>query len=486
MLHRRVEVDVHHVRDVGGGEVRHRDAGGDAGVVHQAVDAAPLARGLVHELLGGVEVAEVDRPRARLGRVLAALGQHLLEAVGAPRHQPDGRAARRQHRAERGADARRRAGDDDVGSLDLHVPAPLRSAVVAHGGCCRCRRGGGGRAHHVFVRRGDLEVLGHEQRERDVPLVGVAAACSCDVRIMVATSTVFQSTSLLPHACAYTWVSGAGVGRSSTAGSRLLAHVERLQALPPREHVRQEHLRRRRRCRRCSPAGCSHRWARRRSPGACPSGRAPAAGSPAPHASPAVRTAPPSGRRWRRAPCATTAAATATVAAPAAADGTTARGERDPSDDASAATSFAIVRRASGQALTTTGVPSGSCFGQHGDGGVVHADAAVRHVLCRAPTRRCCRGCRSRRRPPRTGRACRSGSTVRRRTARTPCWDRAPGAGRAGSTRRWAWAWACRRRAAADRWHRRPPARCRRRRCPCCTVIVCVAELHVDAERVRL
>ena len=125
--HRRVEVDVHHVRDVGRGEVRHRDARGDAGVVHQAVDAAPLARSLVHELLGGVEVTEVDGPRARLRRVHATLREHLLEPVGAPRHQPDGRAPRRQHRAERGPDARRRAGDDDVGSLDLQRSTLARS-----------------------------------------------------------------------------------------------------------------------------------------------------------------------------------------------------------------------------------------------------------------------------------------------------------------------------------------------------------------------
>ena len=55
------------------------------------------------------------------GACIAALGEHLLEPVGAPGDQPDGRAARREHRAERGADARRRAGDDDVGALDLHV-----------------------------------------------------------------------------------------------------------------------------------------------------------------------------------------------------------------------------------------------------------------------------------------------------------------------------------------------------------------------------
>ena len=53
------------------------------------------------------EVGEVDRPRARVGCVLAAAGEHVVEPVGAPCADADGRAARREALGERGADARR-------------------------------------------------------------------------------------------------------------------------------------------------------------------------------------------------------------------------------------------------------------------------------------------------------------------------------------------------------------------------------------------
>ena len=57
---------------------------------------------------------------AESGAVLAALGEHGLEPVGAPGDDADGRAACRELRRERGADARRRAGDEDDGAVEVH------------------------------------------------------------------------------------------------------------------------------------------------------------------------------------------------------------------------------------------------------------------------------------------------------------------------------------------------------------------------------
>ena len=67
-----------------------------------------------------VEVAEIGGPHLRVGRVRAALLEHLVEPVGAPGDDADGRAALGEDRRERGADARRRAGDEDLRALELH------------------------------------------------------------------------------------------------------------------------------------------------------------------------------------------------------------------------------------------------------------------------------------------------------------------------------------------------------------------------------
>ena len=66
------------------------------------------------------EVGEVGRPHARLGRVLPAALEHLFEAVGPAGDDADGRAPLGEDRRERGADARRRAGEEDLRAFELH------------------------------------------------------------------------------------------------------------------------------------------------------------------------------------------------------------------------------------------------------------------------------------------------------------------------------------------------------------------------------
>ena len=102
-----MEVDVHHVLHVGGREIGDAGALRDRGVVHEHVEAAERVPRLERDLFGAREVAEIGRPHARIGRVRAALLEHLLEPFGAPGDDADGRAALGQDRRERRADARR-------------------------------------------------------------------------------------------------------------------------------------------------------------------------------------------------------------------------------------------------------------------------------------------------------------------------------------------------------------------------------------------
>ena len=88
------------------------------GVVHEHVDAAELV-GACARTPRAVEVGEVDRPRARSGACSRQPREHLVEPVGAPRADADGRAACREALGERGADARRRAGDEHVLALQV-------------------------------------------------------------------------------------------------------------------------------------------------------------------------------------------------------------------------------------------------------------------------------------------------------------------------------------------------------------------------------
>ena len=84
----------------------------------------------------------------------------------------------------------------------------------------------------------------------------------------------------------------------------------------------------------------------------------------------------------------------------------------------------------------------------------------------------------------RTGRVCRSGSRGRTRTARRPCWGQEPAATPGGSTCRWEWAWVCRHREAADRWHPSATGPVYVTASALVTVIVCAPSIDLDVEHV--
>ena len=69
---------------------------------------------------GRGEIGEVHRPHTRLGASLLAAFEHFFETVGAARDDADGRAALGEDRCERGADTRRRAGQEDLRAFELH------------------------------------------------------------------------------------------------------------------------------------------------------------------------------------------------------------------------------------------------------------------------------------------------------------------------------------------------------------------------------
>ena len=101
-----MEVDVHHVRDVGRGELRDRRALRDGGVVDERVEATERVPRFEGDRFGAFEVAEIGHPHPRLGRVTATLLEHRFEAIGPARDDADGCSGRRELWRERGTDAR--------------------------------------------------------------------------------------------------------------------------------------------------------------------------------------------------------------------------------------------------------------------------------------------------------------------------------------------------------------------------------------------
>src|SRR5205085_12247469 len=73
--------------------------------------------------LGELHVTQVGRPHARLGRVLPAVAEDVLEPVGAAGDDADGRALLGEHPSQRGPDARRRARHEERVPLGLHRAA---------------------------------------------------------------------------------------------------------------------------------------------------------------------------------------------------------------------------------------------------------------------------------------------------------------------------------------------------------------------------
>ena len=98
---------------------------GDGRVVHQHVEPAERVVDLEGQRRGGVGVAEVAHPHAAVGVMCRGTrASTSASRSAAPGDDADGRAAAREQRRERGADARRRAGDQDRRPLDLHAGDP--------------------------------------------------------------------------------------------------------------------------------------------------------------------------------------------------------------------------------------------------------------------------------------------------------------------------------------------------------------------------
>src|SRR5207244_4292011 len=107
------------------------------GVVDEAVETAEGVPRLECHRLCALEVAEVGAPHARLGGVVPALLEDLLEAVRAPGDDADGRSPFRELRRERGADPRRRAGDENGRAFDLHSGASLAFSTALRSAASR-------------------------------------------------------------------------------------------------------------------------------------------------------------------------------------------------------------------------------------------------------------------------------------------------------------------------------------------------------------
>ena len=119
--YRGVEVDVHRLVDVLERYPRHVHALRDRRVVHDRVKPAERIPGVECQLFGRVEIGEVDRPHARLGRVSCwQRSSTSSRRFGPACDDADGRAPLGEDRRERGADTRRRAGEEDLRAFQFH------------------------------------------------------------------------------------------------------------------------------------------------------------------------------------------------------------------------------------------------------------------------------------------------------------------------------------------------------------------------------
>ena len=106
-------VDAHGPLDLGHGQPRDVPAHRDGGVVDHDVEPAVVVPDLESQVGGRRGVREVGRPPFRGGCAGSAVGEHLVEPLGAPGHERDGVAPGGQLPSDGGADARGRAGHQD-------------------------------------------------------------------------------------------------------------------------------------------------------------------------------------------------------------------------------------------------------------------------------------------------------------------------------------------------------------------------------------
>jgi hypothetical protein len=128
-----VEIDAHHLIEIGGLDLCHRRRPQHAGVVHQHVDAPPGAFDARHRGACRAHVADVRADHARLATGAAHRIGDAFQHGAAPRHQRHLGAEPREQQGRLAPDAARRAGDHD----DLAVEGAERWAqcLRKHAGC---------------------------------------------------------------------------------------------------------------------------------------------------------------------------------------------------------------------------------------------------------------------------------------------------------------------------------------------------------------
>ena len=118
---RREEVDPHHVLELVDGQLGHLAALRDGGVVHDHVEVAERVPRLERHPLGTSRSPRSATQRRDASDVIRTSSSTSLQAVLAAGDDAHGGAAPGQLARQRGADARRRAGDQDVAAFHLHV-----------------------------------------------------------------------------------------------------------------------------------------------------------------------------------------------------------------------------------------------------------------------------------------------------------------------------------------------------------------------------
>ena len=131
--HRGEVVDAHRPFDLGHAQARDGAAHRDGGVVDDDVEPVVVVPDPARQVRRGLRVGEVGGPARGGGRGGAAVGQHLVEAIGPPGHQRHRVSPLGESVGEGGADARGCTGDQHrparCAALTLEPPPALSSRV---------------------------------------------------------------------------------------------------------------------------------------------------------------------------------------------------------------------------------------------------------------------------------------------------------------------------------------------------------------------